>query len=149
MITVLSPKSKYALFQNLLSFTCSNKVSTSGLALGNVYSITVYLSLSCFHLNIVFQGDCRNNSLHENTSEDAQENWMECKLISKHLFCATPLHLLSYSTTLLSLADINIMHSLIADRGPYIYCIKPDLTLTENWVFTPRSGHILLYILKN
>lgn len=63
---------------------------------------------------------------------------MECKLISKHLFCATSLHLFSYSATLLGLADINIMHSLISDRGPYIYCIKPDLLglYPQIWTYT-------------
>lgn len=47
-------KIKICSFQNLPSFTCSDKASRSGLALGCVYSITVYLSVPCVYLNIVF-----------------------------------------------------------------------------------------------
>lgn len=56
MIAVLSPKSKYVLFEKLPSFTCSDKAFTSGWALGCVYGITAHFGVLCIYLNIVFKG---------------------------------------------------------------------------------------------
>lgn len=58
MIAVLSPKSKYARFQYLPSFTCSDKAFTSGLALGCVYIITVYYSIPVLLLSLLFKHIC-------------------------------------------------------------------------------------------